>query len=308
MAGFVVEDDPGAEGRRGAFTRGQVSFFHTSTAPSSRSTARRAPSWQLQPCRRSRYQTPGIVYRTLNFAVIRPAIRARVHRWSSQPAAAGPASSSRSSSTSWSRPSRHRAACPFDARPGAPPACHAARHRCTDRSDTRSSAAISATATRRSNFSTAASRTSSRRRRPSAVKPPPCPYLTHRAYRRKPPVSAPLQGSDMRPPGLLRKRRCFHEVPIGPARWPHPPGARTFAASRQNVSPGAGSPQASRQRGRRCRTSPSTVATNLVTVAVPGGPGSRSENSRCPPPTRERVSEPMSASAAMRPRSRSSAR
>ncbi len=38
------------------------------------------------------------------------------------------------------------------------------------------------------------------------------------------------------------------------------------------------------------------------------GPGSRSVNSRCPPPTRERVSESMSASTAMRPRSRSSAR
>ena len=67
---------------------------------------------------------------------------------------------------SWSRPSRHRAACPLDARPGAPPASQARRRLCTDRSDTRSCAAISATGTRRSNTSTAASRTSSRRLAP----------------------------------------------------------------------------------------------------------------------------------------------
>ena len=152
---------------------------------------RRAPSWQLQPRRRSRYQVPGIVYRTRNFAAIRSRIRARVHRWSSQPEAAGPASSTRSSSASWSSSRRHRAACPFDASPGAPPASQARRHRCTDRSDTRSSAAMSATGARCSNFSTAASRTSSRRLRPSAVNPPPCAYLIYRAYRRKPRLSAP---------------------------------------------------------------------------------------------------------------------
>ena len=38
--------------------------------------------------------------------------------------------------------------------------------------------------------STAASRTSSRRLRPSAVNPPPCAYLIDRAYRRKPRLSA----------------------------------------------------------------------------------------------------------------------
>ena len=61
LAALVFEDDPAAEGRRGAFIRGQVSFFHTSTAPSSRSIARRAPSWQVQPRRCSRYQIPGMV-------------------------------------------------------------------------------------------------------------------------------------------------------------------------------------------------------------------------------------------------------
>jgi hypothetical protein len=42
LAGLVLEDDPAAQGRRRPFTRGQVSFFHTSMAPSSRSMARRA--------------------------------------------------------------------------------------------------------------------------------------------------------------------------------------------------------------------------------------------------------------------------
>jgi hypothetical protein len=59
----------------------------------------------------------------------------------------------------------------------------ARRHRCTDRSDTRSPAAISAAGTRCSNFSTAASRTSSRRRRPSAVnrRPARTSYSVHTA-------------------------------------------------------------------------------------------------------------------------------
>jgi hypothetical protein len=67
---------------------------------------RRAPNWQVQPRRRSRYQVPGTVQCTRNLAAIR------------------------------SRSSQHRAACPFDARPSAPPASQARRHRCTDRSDT----------------------------------------------------------------------------------------------------------------------------------------------------------------------------
>jgi len=61
LAALVFEDDPAAEGRRRPFISGQVSFFHTSTAPSSRSMARRAPIWQVQPRRRSRYQIPGTV-------------------------------------------------------------------------------------------------------------------------------------------------------------------------------------------------------------------------------------------------------
>ena len=80
---------------------------------------------------------------------------------------------------------------PFDASPAGPPASHACRHRRTDRSVTRSSAAISAAGTRCPNLSTAASRTCSRRLRPSAVNPPPCAYRIPPAYPRKPRPSAP---------------------------------------------------------------------------------------------------------------------
>ena len=118
--------------------------FHTSMAPSSRSTARRAPIWHVQPRRRSRYQTPGTVYRTPNFLPIRSRTRASVHRWSWYPAASGPAASTDSSTASCWSSSRHRAAGPFDASPAAPPATQACRHRRTDRSLTRSSAAITA--------------------------------------------------------------------------------------------------------------------------------------------------------------------
>ena len=107
------------------------------------------------------------------------------------PAASGPASSTDSSRASCCSSSRHRAAGPFDASPAGPPASHACRHRRTDRSVTRSSAAISAAGTRCPNLSTAASRTCSRRLRPSAVNPPPCAYRIPPAYPRKPRPSAP---------------------------------------------------------------------------------------------------------------------
>ena len=149
LAGLVFEDDPAAEGRRRAFIRGQVSFFHTSTAPSSRSIARRAPSWQVQPRRCSRYQIPGMVYRSLNFVATRSRTRAGVHRWSSQPAASGPASSARSSAASCRSSSRHCAACLREVSPVRPLASQASRYRRTDRSLTRSSAAITADGTHR---------------------------------------------------------------------------------------------------------------------------------------------------------------
>ena len=134
---------------------------------------------------------PGTVYCTPNLRATRSRIRASVHRWSCHPAASGPASSTVSSSASCASSSWQRAACPLDASPATPPASQARRHRRTDRSLTRSSAAITAAGTRCPNLSTASSRTCSRRRRPSAVNPPPCAYRIHLAYPRKPHVSAP---------------------------------------------------------------------------------------------------------------------
>ena len=160
-------------------------------APSSRSIARRAPIWADQPRRRSRYQIPGTVYCTPNLRATRSRTRASVHRWSSHPAASGPASSTLSSSASCASSSWQRAACPLDASPATPPASQARRHRRTDRSLTRSSAAITAAGARCPNLSTASSRTCSRRLRPSAVNPPPCAYRIHLAYPRKPHPSAP---------------------------------------------------------------------------------------------------------------------
>jgi hypothetical protein len=117
-------------------------------------------------------------------------MRASVHRWSCQPAASGPAPSAASSTASCPSSSRQRAACPRDATPGRPPASQARRHRRTDRSLTRSSAATTAVGARCPNLSTASRRTCSRRLRPSAVNPPPCAYRIRPAYRRKPHLSA----------------------------------------------------------------------------------------------------------------------
>jgi transposase len=75
---------------------------------------------------------------------------------------------------------------PRDASPAGPPASQACRHRRTDRSLTRSSAAITAAGTRCPNLLAASSRTCSRRLRPSAVSPPPCAYRIYPAYRHKP--------------------------------------------------------------------------------------------------------------------------
>ena len=76
---------------------------------------------------------------------------------------------------------------PAGGQPGRPAACQACRHRRTDRSLTRSSAAITAAGAPCSNLLAASSRTSSRRLRPSAVSPPPCAYRMHPAYRRSRP-------------------------------------------------------------------------------------------------------------------------
>lgn len=57
-SGFVVEGDPGPECRRRSSTCGQVSFTHTATAASSRSSARRAGTCRDRPWRISRLRTP----------------------------------------------------------------------------------------------------------------------------------------------------------------------------------------------------------------------------------------------------------
>jgi hypothetical protein len=227
LAALVFEDDPAAEGRRRAFIRGQVSFFHTSTAPSSRSIARRAPSWQVQPRRRSRYQIPGMVYCSPNFAATRSRTRASVHRWSAHPAASGPASSAASSAASCCSSSRHCAACPREASPAGPPACQACRHRRTDRSLTRSSSAITAAGTRCSNLLAASSRTCSRRLRPSAVSPPPCAYRMHPAYRRKQHASAHRHHQLK----SISCRSCPHRRRA--ARSLHLPGCASWSAQRR---------------------------------------------------------------------------
>ena len=134
-------------------------FFHTSMAPSSRSMARRAPSWHDQPCRCSRYQIPGTVHWTPNFPATRSRTRASVHRWSCHPADSGPASSTVSSAASCASSQQAPRRLPFRRQPGHAGSFPTLRHRRTDRSLTRSSAATTATGTRCPNLSTAASRT-----------------------------------------------------------------------------------------------------------------------------------------------------
>lgn len=60
LPSLVLEDEVGPALRRDALTRGQVSFFQTTTATSSRSIARRAGCHD-QPCRFSSCQVPSTV-------------------------------------------------------------------------------------------------------------------------------------------------------------------------------------------------------------------------------------------------------
>jgi hypothetical protein len=85
--GLVLEDDPGIERRRGASTCGHTSFFQSSTACSSHSSARRAGLCQDQPWRCRSRHTPAIEQLTLNWRPISILTRSSVHRWSSQPCA-----------------------------------------------------------------------------------------------------------------------------------------------------------------------------------------------------------------------------
>jgi hypothetical protein len=119
-SGLVLEDDPGPERRRGASTCGHTSFFHSSTACSSRSSARRDGLCEDQPCRCRSRQTPAIEQLTWNWRPIRVLTRSSVHRWSSQPCAAGPFASCASSRANRSSDSFGSFAGPFDCRPSRP--------------------------------------------------------------------------------------------------------------------------------------------------------------------------------------------
>src|SRR5690242_13327795 len=61
LARLILEADVGAQVARGAFISGHTSAFHTATASSSRSIARRTGTWQDQPCRRSSFEVPSMV-------------------------------------------------------------------------------------------------------------------------------------------------------------------------------------------------------------------------------------------------------
>lgn len=56
--GFVLEDQPGSTGRREPSAQRHTSLIHPATAPSSRSIARRAGTWQDQPLRSRSFRTP----------------------------------------------------------------------------------------------------------------------------------------------------------------------------------------------------------------------------------------------------------
>lgn len=178
LPGLVLEDQPRVALRRDSLTRGQVSSRHTSTAPPSRSLARRAGRCHDQPSRLSSCHVPSTVYETWNSRPISVLIRASVHRWSAHPWASGPRSHSRSSPASRAGPSLGRPGDPFDRTPASPRSRQARRHRSTDRSLTRNAAAISLFLCPDSKRSTACKRIRSRAALSASVNPPPCAYLT----------------------------------------------------------------------------------------------------------------------------------
>jgi hypothetical protein len=94
---------------------------------------------------------------------------ARVQHWSAYPAAAGPASSTASSSATWAGVSLHCAPpAPLEASAARPPAARDRRHRFADIRDTRNRLATSRSLAPASIISAAASRTRSRRTRSAA--------------------------------------------------------------------------------------------------------------------------------------------
>jgi hypothetical protein len=139
---------------------------------------------------RSRH-TPAIEQLTLNWRPISILTRSSVHRWSSQPCAAGPLASSFSSRANRSSDSFGSFAGPFDFRPSIPPSRQSRRHCSTERSLTRRSLAMSEVLSPRANLCPASSRIPSRAARRSAVRPPPSAYRITPAYHRDHPTSPP---------------------------------------------------------------------------------------------------------------------
>ncbi len=79
-AGFVPEDRPCPTSRRWSSAQGHTSLTHPATASSSRSTARRAGTWQDQPLRTSSFRTPWIVQVRWNHRPVTVSTRSSVHR------------------------------------------------------------------------------------------------------------------------------------------------------------------------------------------------------------------------------------
>ncbi|WP_257003686.1 hypothetical protein [Streptomyces sp. SA15] len=124
-------------------------------------------------------------YRVWNLKAISTLIRARVHRWSSQPCSAGPSANSFSNSANWPSDSLGSFGGPAEARASIPPSRQARRQL------TRRSFAITAVFSPRANRPPASYRIRSRNRRRSAVSPPPCAYRIPPAYRRDQHTSPP---------------------------------------------------------------------------------------------------------------------
>ena len=180
----ALEAEPGAQVRRRPFTTGQVSSLHRAIAASSRSAARRAGTCTLHPSRCSSTSSPASVYSTRNRRLTSSPIRANVQHWSSQPQAAGPASSTASSSRTWAGVSLHRAPpAPFEASASRPPASRARRQRFAGIRLSRNRLATSRSLAPASISSAAASRTCSRRAR-THPSPHECLHLRNDRFRR----------------------------------------------------------------------------------------------------------------------------
>ncbi len=184
LSRLILETDIGAQVRRGAFTRGHTSAFHTSMAASSRSMARWTGTRADQPCRRSSFHTPWTGYPMRNIRPINVLTRASVQPWpSSQPWASGPRPGSRSRRSHCSGEIRSVDIGPLDRSAASPPSRQARRHFSTCRLPTRNPAAMPALVSPRSNRAPASNRTRSRASYSFGVNPPPCAYLIQTAYR-----------------------------------------------------------------------------------------------------------------------------